>query len=133
MIDSRAVMMTIAVSIATASCGGASGPGAPGDGAGTTSGSGSPTPGGTERWLAAVEVAPRADDLDRATDRLRDVLGPALVVSPVDCFDGLPPEAGDDGYVIGALTDSAVEAQGLLEAAGEEPLFTASVTIVCPD
>lgn len=105
----------------------------PSPGAAPTSGSVPPSPGAGERWLAAVEVAPRADDLDRATERLRDVLGPALVVSPVDCFEGLPPEAGDDGYVIGALADSATQAQGLIENAGEGALFIAQVTIVCPD
>jgi hypothetical protein len=118
----------IAASIAAAACGGAARPGAHEPPA-----SGSLTPVGGERWLAAVEVAPRADDLDQATTRLSDALGPALVVSPIDCFDGLPPEAGDDGYVIGALTDSAAEAERLVDEAGEQALFTASVTILCTD
>ena len=57
----------------------------------------------------------------------------ALVVSPVDCFEGLPPEAGDDGYVIGALAGSEAEAKAMIEDAGEGALFTVNVTIVCPD
>jgi len=90
------------------------------------------TPGAATAWLAAVDVAPRADDLDPATDRLRDVLGVALVVSPTDCFAGLPMEAGE-GYVIGAVAETRQDAERLLDEAGEGPLFVAPVTILCSD
>jgi len=84
------------------------------------------------RWLAVIEAAPRADDLDAITERVRDLLGPVLVVSPVSCFEGLPERAGD-GYVIGAVAGSQEEAERLVEGAGEPVLFTASVTILCTD
>ncbi|MEZ0235921.1 MAG: hypothetical protein ACAH81_13370 [Actinomycetota bacterium] len=84
------------------------------------------------RWLAVIEAAPRADDLDAITERVRDLLGPALVVSPVSCFEGLPERAGD-GYVIGAVAGSQEEAELLVEGAGEPALFTAAVTILCTD
>jgi hypothetical protein len=84
------------------------------------------------RWLGVIEVASRADDLDAATERVRDLLGRALVVSPVSCFEGLPERAGD-GYVIGAVAGSREEAELLVEGAGEPVLFTASVTILCTD
>lgn len=84
------------------------------------------------RWLAVIEAAPRADDLDAITERVRDPLGPALVVSPVSCFEGLPERAGD-GYVIGAVAGSQEEAELLVEGAGEPALFTAAVTILCTD
>jgi len=89
----------------------------------------SPAP---ERWLAAVELAPLADDLDAPTERLIGPLGEALVVSPVDCFEGLPADV-DDGYVIGAVGDSKDEVEGLILDAGEQVLFSASVTILCTD
>lgn len=85
-----------------------------------------------ERWLAVVEVAPLADDLSALTERLRDALGLALVVSPVDCFEGLPPEL-EAGYLAGAVGDSAEQVEALVAEAGEQVLFTASVTIVCKD
>ncbi|MGZ8613216.1 MAG: hypothetical protein ACXWX4_00890 [Actinomycetota bacterium] len=84
------------------------------------------------RWRAAVEVAPRADALDAATERLIEPLGPALVVSPTNCFEGLPADAGE-GYVIGAVGDSQDEVERLVADAGEPILFSASVTIVCTD
>jgi hypothetical protein len=77
-------------------------------------------------------VAPLADDLDAMTARLREPLGESLVVSPADCFRGLPAEV-DDGYVIGALASSREEAQELVADAGETVLFAASVTILCTD
>ena len=118
----RSTVAAVALAIAVAACGG--------EGGGGTDPTTASTPDGV-RWLAAVEVAQRADDLDAATQRLREPLGDALVVSPVDCFEGLPPEAGQ-GYVIGALADSSEVAEGLVAEAGEPLLFMASVTIVCP-
>jgi len=119
----RSTVVALAVAIAVAACGGDAGGG--GD---PTAGVSSPDGG---RWLAAVEVASRADDLDAATQRLREPLGEALVVSPVDCFEGLPADAGD-GYVIGALAATRQAAEGLVAEAGEQLLFSTSVTIVCP-
>lgn len=91
-----------------------------------------PVGAGGDRWLAVVEVAPLADDLSAVTERLRDPLGLALVVSPVDCFEGLPSEL-ETGYLIGAVGDSAHEVERLVVDSGEKVLFTASVTIVCTD
>lgn len=86
----------------------------------------------TKRWLAVVEVAPLADDLNATTERLLDPLGLALVVSPVDCFDGLPADL-ETGYLIGAVGDSADEVEQLIADAGEQTMFSAPVTIVCTD
>jgi hypothetical protein len=115
-------MVALSLAVALAACSGRGGGGDPTASAPTSDGA---------RWLVAVEVAARADDLDAATQRLREPLGEALVVSPVDCFEGLPPEAGE-GYVIGALAASSEVAEGLVAQAGEPLLFSASVTIVCP-
>ena len=87
---------------------------------------------GAERWLAIVEVAPLADDLSVTTERLRDPLGLALVVSPVDCFEGLPAVL-ETGYLIGAVGDSVDEVERLITDAGEQAMFTGPVTILCTD
>ena len=80
----------------------------------------------------AIEAAPRADDLDALTRRVRDSLGQALVVSPVSCFEGLPAVAGE-GYGVGAIAQSPDQAERLVSDTGEPVLFTASVTIPCTD
>lgn len=117
--------LLLIVVIALAGCGG---------GGETTEPSALPSvpPAADERWLSVIEAAPRADDLDALTRRVRDSLGPALVVSPVSCFEGLPAVAGE-GYVIGAIAQSPDEAERLVSDTGEPVLFTASVTILCTD
>lgn len=125
----RAVVTLVSVAaFALGACGGGEAdPAQPGPPAATATPSAD-----VARWLAAVEVAPRADDLDAATERLIEPLGPALVVSPTDCFEGLPAGAGE-GYVIGAVGDSRDAVERLVTDAGEPILFTASVTILCTD
>jgi hypothetical protein len=118
--------MLAVVATGAAGCGESGGPAPPVSPAASIA-----SPGG-ERWLAAVEVAPKADDLDTITQRLIEPLGSSLVVSPVDCFEGLPANV-DDGYLIGAVGDSSGEVERLVAEAGEQVLFTASVTIVCSD
>jgi sirohydrochlorin ferrochelatase len=123
------IALVVAASVALASCG--SSPGGPPATTDVVSDGGSPSR-AAERGLAVVAVAPRADDLDAATARLRDGLGPALVVSPVGCFEGLPSEAGE-GYLIGAVAEDPAAAARSVRDAGGSVLFTASVTILCVD
>ena len=118
----------LAMAISSSACGGGD-PGAPED---PTSASPVESSAGERRWLAAVQVAPRADDLDATTERLIEAFGRSLVVSPADCFDGLPVGV-DDGYVVGAVGASRDEVERLVADAGETVLFTASVTIACTD
>lgn len=124
-----AVACSLALMLALGACagdeGGSAAPAEPNPSAATSSEPES-------RWLAAVDVAPRADDLDAATERLMQPLGAALVVSPVSCFEGLPTTAGD-GYVIGAVGESQSEVERLVTDAGEPVMFSASVTILCTD
>lgn len=95
----------------------------------TPSTSPSPSP---QTWVAVIDVASRPSGLDRLTERLVEPLGSALVVSPTDCYDGFPEQAGN-GYVIGAVGDSRAEAERRVVDAGEDVLFSASVTVLCTD
>ncbi|MCD6021108.1 MAG: hypothetical protein K0R20_818 [Actinomycetia bacterium] len=85
-----------------------------------------------ERWIAVIDVAADPNDLDALTQRLLEPLGTALVVAPVDCFEGLP-DAASDGYVIGAVGDARSEVERRVVDAGETAAFTARVTILCTD
>jgi hypothetical protein len=91
-----------------------------------------PPPGAVETWLAVVEVAPEANDLDALTRRLFEPLGGAIMVAPVDCFEGLPPDVRN-GYLIGAVGDTRTEVERLVEDAGEAVSFSANVVNVCTD
>ena len=92
----------------------------------------SPPPGAVETWLAVVAVASGANDLDALTRRLLEPLGGAIMVAPVDCFEGLPPDVRN-GYLIGAVGDTRAEVERLIEDAGEEVSFSAHVVNVCTD
>jgi hypothetical protein len=93
--------------------------------------SASPSPEG-KRWIAVIDVAADPNDLDALTQRLLEPLGTALVVAPVDCFEGLP-ETADDGYVIGALGDARSEVERRVVDSGETVAFTANVRVLCTD
>lgn len=122
----RSLLAVLTIVVSLQACGGGDAPQAePGSPA-------RPSDGAETTWLAAVEIAPRADDLDAATQRLKEPFGTALVVSPTDCFQGLPTDAGE-GYVIGAVGPSQERVEGLVSAAGESVLFSAPVTILCTD
>jgi hypothetical protein len=85
-----------------------------------------------EGWIAVIDVAADPDDLDALTQQLLEPLGTALMVAPVDCFEGLP-ETANDGYVIGAVGDARSEVERAVVDAGETVAFTANVTILCTD
>jgi hypothetical protein len=123
----RTLVVVVAGLVALGGCAGRDGTDPPAGPAATSS---STPP--VERWLAVMEVAPLADDLSETTERVRDRLGLALIVSPVDCIEGLPPELRD-GYVLGAIGDSAHEVEQLVAEAGEQAMVTTHVTIVCTD
>jgi hypothetical protein len=93
--------------------------------------SASPSAGG-ETWIAVIDVAADPNDLDALTQRLLEPLGTALMVAPVDCFEGLP-ETAKDGYVIGATGDTRSEVERRVVDAGEAVAFTAKVRILCTD
>jgi len=124
------VLVGSALALVLAACGDDRGPvDAP-----TPSGSSPSVPprASVKRWIAVIDVAPRPGQLDALTERLLDPLGTALVVSPTDCFQGLPDAAGD-GYLIGAVGDSRSEVLGKVADAGEKAVFSANVMILCTD
>ena len=131
----RTVLIAIGVALALGSCGEDPEPGRASNAstAAPTVSPSTPTPSAfEERWIAVIRVAPEPSDLDALTQQLLDPLGTALVVSPAECFEGLP-DTVLGGYLIGAVGDTRSEAEGLVLDAGEEVVFSAHVTIVCTD
>jgi hypothetical protein len=131
----RNVLISIGVALALTGCGEDPEPGGVSSASVVTptASASSPTPSAYEqRWIAVVRVAPDPSDLDALTQELLDPLGPALVVSPTACFEGLP-DTVHGGYLIGAVGDARSETEGLILDAGEEVAFSARVTIVCSD
>ncbi len=100
-------------------------PGSPPSGSTATSSPGS--------WLAALRVERDPDALDADTSELSDVLGGSLVVSPVSCFRGLPPDVDPSAYVLGVVAPDRAELDDLVRLTHREPLFEAEVDVLCTD
>jgi len=134
MIARRATLIASFVALGLAGCANEpEGPPAPTTTSSSPHASPSASPNATvERWIAVIEVARDPSDLDGLTRRLLERLGPALVVSPTDCFERLPDAAGD-GYLIGAVGDSRAQVERAVQDAGEHVGFSAEVTVVCTD
>ncbi|MDP9329120.1 MAG: hypothetical protein M3P11_00500 [Actinomycetota bacterium] len=94
----------------------------------------STTPGtpGARVWIAVFAVADDPDALDPETTELSPILGSAIRVSPVQCFHGLPPEAGT-GYVIGAVADTREGLDALVVRTGKDPMLEKEVGEFCLD
>ena len=82
-------------------------------------------------WLAVLRTSDAPDALDAATARLAPVLGGALVVSPTNCFAGLPSEL--DGYLLGAAAPSREELDGIVAATGLVPTVVVKTRSACGD
>jgi len=110
----------------------------------TACGSNADTPGATSSpsavgstafvrvWLAALRIAADPNDLDADTQELLDLVDKALVVSPVQCFEGLPDDvAKGGGYVLGVTSDGRAELDRVVAKTGREPLFVVQVRDFC--
>lgn len=96
------------------------------------SASAAPGSGAGSVWVAALKLADDPDELDGDTAQLKPLLGRALIVSPSDCFQGLPPEA-DTTYLLGVVGTSSAEVDDLVAKSGRPALFTAEVRLACTD
>lgn len=82
-------------------------------------------------WLAVLRTADEPDALDTATVRLAPALGGALVVSPTNCFTGLP--SGSGGYLLGAAAGSREELDRIVAATGLVPALVVKTRSACGD
>jgi len=86
----------------------------------------------TREWIAVLRVAADPSDLDAETVRLAPELGPAFRASPVQCFRGLPADAGT-GYVLGVVATTKSELRSLEVRSGLAPLFETRAEELCID
>jgi hypothetical protein len=127
-------MLVVAVVLLSAGC--AKGATAVGDRASRTM-TVTPTPTlpatpGAKVWIAVFAAADDPSALDRETSQLSLILGSAIRVSPVQCFHGLPREAGT-GYVIGAVADTREDLDAIVAQTGKTPMVEKVVGEFCLD
>jgi hypothetical protein len=98
-----------------------------------------PTPVGStaaavsEGWLAVIAVGADPNELDRLTQELLPIGGVAFVVSPSECFEGLPAAHDEAGYVLGFLSEDRAVVEALLDRAERPAMFVVRVRSHCTD
>jgi hypothetical protein len=129
--NGRRALLSIAVLLLAVGC--AKGATTAGDRASPTATvSTTPATPGARVWIAVFAVADDPSALDRETAELSPILGSAIRVSPVQCFHGLPREAGT-GYVISAVADTREDLDALVARTGKGPMVEKEVGEFCLD
>lgn len=90
-----------------------------------------------DMWVAVLDVADAPGSLSAGRGaivrELGDALEGAVVVSPVSCFDGLPPDETGDSYVLAIQQSSRAEVRALASQTSAEPRFVGPVHLLCTD
>lgn len=104
---------------------------------GEASGSGgSQTPGDdgvVTEWLAVFRTATDVQELDADTTTLKAIVGGAIVVSPVNCFDGLSVDDPGTTYVLGVVAPTREQLDVLIEQVDRPTVFVGRVRTMCLD
>lgn len=92
------------------------------------------TVGPTTVWLAGFRVAEDPAALDADTQEFLDLVGGAINVGPLACFDGLPAEfEASSAYVLAVQANSREELERLIDLTGRDPIFVVNVMTMCVD
>jgi hypothetical protein len=107
-----------------------SGSDAPTTETGSGSGSGS---GSVQKWIGVLRVEADPHDLSADTADVLAIVGGAIAVSPVACFEGLPADLPLDAYLLGVTASTKEELDGLLADVDRTVLFEGQVRTMCLD
>jgi len=101
------------------------------------SGSGGTVTAGDEgvvtEWLAVFSTATDVEALDADTAAVKAIVGGAIVVSPVNCFDGLTVDDPGTTYVLGVVAPSREQLNALVEQVDRPTVFVGRVRTMCLD
>lgn len=104
---------------------------------GAASGSGGTETPGDEgvvtEWLAVFRAATDVQELDADTTAVKAIVGGAIVVSPVNCFDGLTVPDPGTTYVLGVVAPSRDQLDALVEQVDRPTVFVGRVRTMCLD
>ena len=104
---------------------------------GAASGSGGPETAGDEgvvtEWLAIFRTAKDVQELEADTAVVKAIVGGAIVVSPVNCFDGLSIDDPGTTYVLGVVAPSREALDVLVDQVDRPTAFVGKVRTMCLD
>jgi hypothetical protein len=98
-----------------------------------SSGSQTPDGGVVTEWLAVFRTATDVPELDADTITLKAIVGGAIVVSPVNCFDGLSVDDPGTTYVLGVVARTREQLDALIEQVDRPTVFIGRVRTMCLD
>ena len=84
-------------------------------------------------WLAVFRTATDVGELDADTAAIKAIVGGAIVVSPVNCFEGLPFDDPGSTYLLGVVAPSPEQLDELLEQVARPTVFEGQVRTMCLD
>jgi hypothetical protein len=101
---------------------GSSGPSPPGDGTASV-----------QKWIAVFRMEADPHDLSEDTAEILAIVGGAIVVSPVACFEGVPADYPLDSYLLGVVGPTKDALDEILAEVDRTVIFEGRVRTMCLD
>jgi len=127
-----AVVAVLVLTAVTAACSGASRDRtldlSRSDGASPERGAGS-----VETWIAVFRTEADPRDMSEDTAEVLAIVGGAIVVSPVACFEGLPADLRLDSYLLGVVAPTKDALDEIASQVDRAVIFEGQVRTMCLD
>jgi hypothetical protein len=89
--------------------------------------------GSVQKWIAVFRIEADPHDMTEATADLLAIVGGAIVVSPVACFEGLPADLPLDSYVLGVVAPTEDVLGEIVATVDRTVIFEGRVRTMCLD
>jgi hypothetical protein len=89
--------------------------------------------GSVEEWIAVFRTEADPHDMDADTADVLAVVGGAIVVSPVACFEGLPAELAPGSYLLGVVAPTKDALDEIVVEVDRTVIFEGQVRTMCLD
>jgi hypothetical protein len=89
--------------------------------------------GSVQEWIAVFRIEADPHNMSEDTADVLAVVGGAIVVSPVACFEGLPSDDPLDAYLLGVAAPSKEALDEILADVDRTVIFEGRVRTMCLD
>ena len=89
--------------------------------------------GSVETWIAVFRTEADPRDLSADTAQVLAIVGGAIAVSPVACFEGLPADLPLDSYLLGVVAPTKDALDEIVSEVDRAVIFEGQVRTMCLD
>jgi hypothetical protein len=89
--------------------------------------------GSVQKWIAVFRIEADPHDMTEDTADVLAIVGEAIVVSPVACFEGLPADLPLDAYVLGVVAPTETALDEVVATVDRAVIFEGRVRTMCLD